>query len=157
MILKVLEDQVIDKWVLEVEKETWVSRKTINSMISGRSKKHHKKTLDVLYDHYRLDKNEPFYKENLRKRNPKTTSILGTLIRNKRMGRNIDQDDLCKKIKIDKRSLARLELWESLPTVNSYTMQHIFSELSFTDEEIEVTERYIEDVKKLEKIVKSYD
>lgn len=65
----------------------------------------------------------------------------------------MDMHELAKKVKIDKRALARIEAWESKPLVNSWTMDNMFEHLQFSDYEKRVTEKFIDAFKELERLV----
>jgi predicted transcriptional regulator len=83
--------------------------------------------------------------------------LFGTFIRCKRLKLEIDLWELAKSVRVDQRALARLESGDALPTFDSWTIQHIFNALEFTDEEKTMTKMYIDNMKRMEKIVKQYD
>lgn len=147
------EKYVEEKWFIDFEREIWINRKTLKKIYEKRYEKINKKTLDHLYWFFRLDK-DTFYNKILSKRYPDTESLLWNLIRKKRLEKVMDLHDLSKRIKIERRTLSRVEAWETLPTPNSYTMTHLLSELEFEPVEKEIINNYISSTKSLKKLFK---
>ena len=135
---------------------SWINRRVILSLLKWDHRKYRKTTLDILYDFFKL-KHDKFYFENLKKWYPKTESLLWTLIRFKRVRRNIELEKLAKQIKMDSRALKRLESGDALPYYNNWSIQHVLDVLEFTKEEREIVENYIKIMRKTEKLVKKYE
>lgn len=141
------------KWFIDFEREIWINRKTLKKIYEKRYDKINKKTLDHLYCFFRLEKDN-FYNKILSKRYPETDSLLWNIIRKKRLEKIMDLHDLSKKIKIERRTLSRVEAWDTMPTPNSYTMKHLLSELEFSTSEKEIINSYIASTKSLKKLLK---
>lgn len=142
--------------IQDLHNATWVCTGVFYSLLKRDWKKYSKNTLDILYTFFALER-DSFYNDNLKKRYPKTPSLFGTFIRYKRLKLEIDMHDLAKTIKVDERALARLESGDALPTFDSWTMQHIFDALEFSEEERTMTKIYIDNMKWMEKAIKKYD
>ena len=121
----------------------------------NKNRKFFKQTLDILYWFFDLPRDH-FYKANLKKRYPKTLSILGSLFRAKRCELGLDMNDVAKITQIDRRALARLEAGDSMPNENSYTIKTLCKVLKFSEEEIKQIALYIQTYKDIEKISKKY-
>ena len=136
--------------------ETGLSADVINAITEPtRRIKFKSTTLDVLYDFFRLYKDN-FYHANLKKRYPKTQSMLWSYFRLKRMKKNLSLEQLAHKIKSSKLSIIRLELGESLPSFLSYTMQSVLKELEFNEEEIRIVKQMIIAVKDIENLLRLF-
>lgn len=156
MLVKKIREYLDSHTIQELHNCTWVCPWVFYSILKRDWRKYNKNTLDILYDFFNI-KRDNFYKDNLKKWYPKTPSLFWTFVRYKRLQKEIDLHKLSKNIKTDKRALARLESWDSLPTFDWWTIQHLMDELEFTDDEKTMTKIYIETMKMLEKTVKKYD
>jgi len=156
MLIVKIKEYLNGHTIQELYNNTGISTGVFYSLLKRDWKKYNKNTLDILYSFFRLDRDE-FYNNNLKKWYPKTLSLFGTLVRYKRVRKNIDIDELARMMKIEKRALCRLESWDALPTFDSWTIQHLIIALDFTKEEIENTKKYIDNMKRLEKTVKKYE
>lgn len=139
---------------LAFSSSVWV--RVILSILALENKKYNKSTLDVLYEFFKLEKDD-FYMQNMKKWYPKTETLLGSLFRLKRIWKNKDIHDIAKDIKMEKRALARLESGDALPNYNSYTIQKIIEVLEFSDLEKKIIKDYISSMKNIEALVKKYD
>lgn len=136
--------------------KTWISPTVFYKILKREWKKYNKNTLDILYDFFNLPI-DSFYKENLKKWYSKTPSLFWTFVRYKRLKYQISVDELAKKIKMEKRALLRLESWDALPWYNSHSIQNIFEILNFTKEEREETDKYISNMKWIERRIKELE
>ena len=156
MLVKKIKDYLKDHSIQELYNRTGVSPTVIYKLLKRDWWRYNKTKLDILYDFFKLEKDD-FYKDNLRKRYRKTESLFWTFIRYKRLKLNKHLDELAEKIMMEKRALARLEAGDSLPWFKSWTIQHLFEELKFTEQEKELTKQFIEVIKKLEQRVKELE
>lgn len=156
MLVEKIRNYLDTHTIQELHNATWVCTDVFYSLLKRDHKKYNKNTLDILYSFFKIER-DIFYKDNLKKWYPKTPSLFGTFIRFKRLKLEIDLHDLAKSIRTDERALARLESWDALPTFDSWTIQHIFDALQFTDEEKTMAKIYIDNMKWLEKTIKKYD
>lgn len=156
MLIKKIKDYIKKYDIQTLCNMSWINRRVILSIIKSEHKKYRKTTLDILYDFFKLDKDQ-FYYENFKKWHPKTESILWTFIRFKRVRENLELDSLAKLIKMDSRALARLESWDALPYYNNWSIQNIMNVLKFSESEKKITEDYIIIMRKTEKLVKKYE
>lgn len=155
-MLRKLLQQFIDKYGKPALKnQTGVSDNVIEAILAGNPKgiKFRATTLDILYDFFRLSKDN-FYNDNLRKRYPKTDTMLGTFIRQKRTAMGMGVEELADKIKSTKLAILRLELGESLPSFASYTIQNVMFQLKMSPEERQLVKNFIQSVKDIEKLLK---
>lgn len=156
MLVEKIREYLDTHTIQELHNKTGVCTGVFYSLLKRDWKKYNRNTLDILYDFFSLERDE-FYKDNLKKWYPKTPSLFWTFIRYKRLKMEIDLHDLAKEIKTDQRALARLESWDALPSINSWTIQHLMDALQFTDDERTMTKIYIDSMKMLEKAIKKYD
>lgn len=138
----------------KLSKDTWLSNNVLISFFENKNRKYTKNTMDILYDFFHLEIDD-FYKENVKKWYPKTNSLFWYLLRTKRTNKNIMIEDLAKMIKIERRTLSRIESGDTLPTNNSYTINHLIDVLWFTEEEKNITNKYINVMRELIEIVKN--
>jgi len=144
-----MKDFIAKKWLKQLSDRTWVCIETIKALINQRRQKYNIATLDALYDFFWIHK-DFFYIANMKKRYPKTPSLLWTFIRILRTNVWIDLEILSKKTLIDKRALARLEAGDSLPCFDSYTIQKIIEVLEITKEDQNLIKIYINSSKDIE-------
>lgn len=135
---------------------SWVHESVILSLVKWEHKKYNRNILDILYEFFNLEKDN-FYRDNMKKWYPKTESLLWTLIRFKRVRKEINLEMLASDTKMWARALARIESGDSLPYYNSWSIQHIMEALQFTKEERKQVKDYIEVMKNIEKLVKKYE
>lgn len=156
MLVEKIREYLDTHTIQELHHETGICTGVFYSLLKRDWKKYSKNNLDILYKHFGLERDQ-FYKDNIKKWYPKTPSLFGTFIRYKRLQMEIDLHELSKMVRVDERALARLESGDALPTFDSWTIQHIFDALNFTDEEKTMTKIYIDNMKWLEKTIKKYD
>ena len=156
MLVKAIKEYLKDNTLQDLYRATGISPSVFYSLIKRDWKKYNKTTLDILYAFFSLE-HDDFYKENQKKRYPKTPSLFWTFIRQKRLKLNIDMKELSNGIKVDKRALARIESWDALPTFDSWTIQHLMDTLQFNEDEKIMAQLYINAMKWLEKMVKKND
>ena len=156
MLISKVKDYIKENWIQKLCYETWLSPNVISAIVEpSRRIKFKANTLDILYDFFWLYKDH-FYQDNMKKRYPKTQSMLWTFFRVKRVEKNLSLEQLAKAIKSSKLAVIRLELWESLPSFNSYTMQTIFDYLEFDEHEKKVIEKMVVAVKDIETLLRNY-
>lgn len=156
MLLAKIKEYIADRWMDRLCRETGLSSGVISALLEGNSKhKFRATTLDILYHRFWLYK-DFFYYDNLAKRYPKTESMVGQYIRHKRIAKNMSVDELARQIKSWKLAILRIELGESLPHFNSYTMKSLFESLDFSDKEKKAVEKMIDAVKDIEVLLRSY-
>lgn len=150
--MAIVRDKVIDyinkQWFKKIIGSTGLNREVFQNMIDNKSCKFQKKTLDILYDFFRLEKDE-FYQDNLKKWVMPTESILGEILRKKRLQAWMTIPDVQKIIKVDSRQIARIEAWDSLPSFWGYTMTKLLLIYEFTEEEREKIRWFITILKDL--------
>lgn len=156
MLLEKIQEYIKKYDIKTFSRYSWVWIPVILSILNLENKKYNKKTLDILYHFFKLEKDD-FYKQNLKKWYPKTKNILWNFIRIKRIAKNKDLDSLAREMKMEKRALARLEAWESLPSFNSYTIQKIIKTLEFDEKEIEIVRSFLYSCREVKKFLKKYD
>jgi len=156
MLVEKIRSYLADHTIQDLHYSTGICTGVFYSLLKRDWKKYNKNTLDIVYEFFDLPRDQ-FYNDNLKKRYPKTPSLFGTFIRCKRLKLEIDLWELAKSVRVDQRALARLESGDALPTFDSWTIQNIFNALEFTDEEKTMTKMYIDNMKRMEKIVKQYD
>ena len=156
MLVEKIRKYLDDHTIQDLHNSTWVCTGVFYSLLKRDWKKYNKNTLDILYKFFNLERDQ-FYNDNLKKWYPKTPSLFGTFIRYKRLKLEIDLHELAKRVRVDERALARLESGDALPTFDSWTIQHMFDALEFSDEEKTMTKIYIDNMKWLEKTIKQYD
>jgi len=127
----------------------------INSIVSGKRKKYRSTTLDILYEFFWLEKDD-FYKENMKRRLQPSESILGTILRDRRVQMWYSLEDVSALLKWDARSLARIESWDTLPAYHSYYITRLLQLYKFTKEESETLKRFICILRDLVKIAGRY-
>ena len=156
MLIQKIKDYIKQYDLNTLTDMSWINRRVILSLIKWEHKKYRKTTLDILYDFFHLKKDQ-FYYDNFKKWYPQTESILWTLIRFKRVRKNLELDQLAKSIKMDSRALARLESGDSLPYYKSWSIQNIMEILDFNDTEKKIIEEYMKVMIKTKKLVKKYE
>ena len=146
-----------EEWVSILSERVGISSWVISSLLKddNKNRKFFKQTLDILYGFFDLPRDH-FYKANLKKRYPKTLSILWSLFRAKRCELGLDIRDVASITQIDRRALARLEAGDSMPNENSYTIKTLCRVLKFDEKEIKKIGLYIQTYKDIEKISKKY-
>lgn len=157
MLVEYIKKYIEENGVNALYKETGITKSVLLDIANNKNKKYFTSTLNILYDFFKLKKWDNFYKKNFKKWNPKTPCLFWNLIRTKRLKKFMTLDDLLRAIKSDKRGLARIEAGDSLPSVNSWNIKHIFLCLDFSNEEQELVKNYIYTMKKLEKTIKHYE
>lgn len=133
-IIDLLEIEVNKVWIKEISLNTGLSFKCIENFYKWKYKKQRKETLDILYEYFKLEKDD-FYNENIKKWQMPTQSVLGTFLRRKRLEKWLSIHDVAKKIKWDDRQIARIEAGDSLPDYSSYYITKFFEIYEFTDDE----------------------
>jgi hypothetical protein len=156
LVKKIKEYLNTGKSVYDLYNETWIATATTYRILKRSWCKYNKNTLNILYDFFKIP-HDDFYMQNSKKWFSKTPSLLGTMIRYKRIEKWLDLAQVSKKIKVDSRQLARIEAGDSLPRFNSYTFTQLFQLLEFTEQEKKLVEVYIKITLDLEKIVKNYE
>lgn len=156
MLLEKIQEYIKKYDLRTFSRDSWVWIPVILSILNLENKKYNKKTLNILYDFFDLEKDD-FYRKNLEKWYPKTKNILWNFIRIKRLKKNKDLENLAKTLKMDKRALARLEAWESFPSYNSYTIQKIIENLDFSEKEKQIIKNHLKSCQEVKKILKNYD
>lgn len=69
----------------------------------------------------------------------------------------MDVDELSRKTKVDKRALMRLEVGDSLPTDNSYTLNKVMEVLEMNRKKRMAVKAFAKAYKDLENIVRMLD
>lgn len=156
MLVEKIRSYLDNHTIQDLHHSTGICTGVFYSLLKRDWKKYSKNTLDILYKFFDI-KRDQFYNDNLKKWYPKTPSLFGTFVRYKRLKMEIDLKQLSQLVRVDERALARLESGDALPTFDSWTIQHIFDALKFTDEEKTMTKIYIDNMKWLEKTIKKYD
>jgi ribosome-binding protein aMBF1 (putative translation factor) len=133
-IKQLLELEVNKIWIKQISINTGLSADCIEHFYKWKYKKQRRKTLDILYEYFRLPKDD-FYNENIKKWQMPTQSVLWTFLRQKRLAKWLSIHDVARKIKWDDRQIARIEAGDSLPHYSSYYITKFFEIYEFTDEE----------------------
>jgi len=143
--------------IKDLERYSWVSRKTLTRIAKHKEgNKYYKKTLDILYKFFKIDKDK-FYVENNKKWHWDSSSLLWRMVRNKRIYEHKDLATLSKEMNVDVRVLGRVERWECCPLSDSWTINSIIDKLNFSELERKVTNEFIESIKKMESLVKKWE
>jgi len=149
MLKKRIKQYLAEKWDFWLlSKETGLSMSVLISFFENKKRKYTKNTLDILYDFFGIE-HDDFYNENIKKWYPKTPSLFGSFIRGKRIDANIMIGELAREIKVKKRTLVRLESWDSLPSYSGRTMTNLMEYLKFSKKEMELSKKYIAIMKEL--------
>lgn len=143
-------------WLTDLSRQTGVSRSALRSLKNLKKSKYRKQTLDVLYDFFDIDRDE-FYKENMKKRHPPTFTVIGNIMRLKRLEQHWSIEEVAKIIKWSPRELYRIEAWDSLPSYRSRYMTELLELYEFTEEEKHTIMWWIAIVKDLIKLNNKYD
>lgn len=143
-------------WLTDLSRQTGVSRSALRSLKNLKKTKYRKQTLDVLYDFFDIDRDE-FYKDNMKKRHPPTFTVIGNIMRLKRLEQHWSIEEVAKIIKWSPRELYRIEAWDSLPSYRSWYMTELLELYEFTEEEKHTIMWWIAIVKDLIKLNNKYD
>jgi len=151
MILKHKILQCIDKdgGLSSLSDKLGMSQNVLVSIAKWWRRKYRKNILDTLYKHFDIKKDK-FYRDNLKKRYPKTISSIGTFIRLLRINKGMDIDEFSRAVGVDKRALLRLECGDSLPTENSYTLNEVLNVLECSKKQRRVIKEFVRWYKAME-------
>lgn len=111
---------------------TGLSESMLDEVLRGKHGKHRKHNLDILYSFFGLEP-DAWYRANMKKWVKPTESILGEILRKKRLSLGMSLDDVRRATKIGTRQLARLEAGDSLPSFSSYTVGALLDLYGFDD------------------------
>lgn len=136
--------------------ETWVSKSSLHSLKTMKSRKYRKQTLDTLYNYFELGRDD-FYDSNLKSRYPPTFSVIGNILRKKRISLWYSISEVAQITKWEKRQIFRIEAWDSLPAYSSRYMTQLMDLYKFDEEERNKIMRGIAILKDLVKINNRYD
>jgi hypothetical protein len=128
----------------------------INSILSGKRKKYRSTTLDILYEYFGIERDD-YYKENLKRWVMPVESILGSILRNRRIQMWYSIEDVANLVKWEERQLARIEAGDSLPSYQSYYISKLLPLYQFTPQEQEQIRWFICILKDMVKIHNKYD
>lgn len=143
-------------WLTDLSRQTGVSRSALRSLKNLKKSKYRKQTLDVLYDFFGIDR-DSFYKENMKKRHPPTFTVIGNIMRLKRLEQHWSIEDVAKIIKWSPREMYRIEAGDSLPSYRSRYMTELLELYEFTEEEKNTIMWWIAIVKDLIKLNNKYE
>lgn len=133
-IIESLINEVRIKWIKQVSDSTGLSVKCVENCVTGKNKKFRRHTLDILYEYFKVEKDE-FYNDNTKKWEMPTQSILWTFLREKRVEKWYTIHQVARLIKWDDRQIARIEAGDSLPHYSSYYFTKFFELYEFNEEE----------------------
>lgn len=137
-MLLVKMNQYITKYSLErLSQKTGIDTKVLQSILEEKQTRYRHYTVNALYDFFEMPKKDNFYKRHLISWQPKTNSIIWSYFRIKRIENGKSLEEIWKQCNISTRALHRLEAGETLPWINSWTVQKLFENLDFKEEEKE--------------------
>lgn len=133
-IVKAIRAESNTQWLTKLSQKTWVNKTSLWKLKTQKKCKYKKNTLDVLYQFFELDR-DAFYQDNMKKRYPPTFSVIGNILREKRIAMWLSVAEVAKHTKWDKRQVFRIEAWDSLPAFNSWYMTQLMELYEFDEEE----------------------
>ena len=95
-----------------------IDQRTLRAMLRNSRSKYKGVHLDILYEFFGLPK-DAFYVENKKKWIKPTESVLGEILRERRIRKGWDIHQVARMIRMDDRSIARIEAGDTLLTLNS--------------------------------------
>lgn len=145
-------------WLTKLSSQIWVSRSSLWSISKNRKEKYRKQTLDILYHHYWLKKDD-WYLENLKKRNPPTFSVIWNILRLCRIQKGMTMRDVAIEIRWEERAIARIEAGDRLPAYKSWYMSELLRLYSdvLTEKDLERIRRWCVILWDLVKTMKKLD
>lgn len=81
-----------------IESETGVGKTTLRKLKSMKPGKYKKNTLDVLYQYFDIERDD-FYDDQMKKRYPPTFSVIGNILRQKRIQMGLSIAEVAKRTK----------------------------------------------------------
>lgn len=111
-----------------------IDQRTLRAMLRNSRSKYKGVHLDILYEFFGLPK-DSFYVENKKKWIKPTESVLGEILRERRIRKGWDIHQVARMIRMDDRSIARIEAGDTLPNGFGYAMVNLLRVYEFTEEE----------------------